>query len=724
MQNHKIRQTFVLIFAAILTLSGCQNNDNNANNSNNSTTQFNERGYSFEANKSSWLRNHLPEQTVAYASIPNLWNTLFDPKADSLHPIQERPEFLKQVAQIKNSAAEKYLKLIPSEQQALVNTLLLHHSGPIELAMLNYSAASLMPNVALATSFDGLTAEQLDQLINQSLQLVSPQLSSEATKENNLTQWQFNVQSITNHIQYDEDSGQLLVLSGLGANKKKLDALWQNKTAATLNKIMQLDKTSDPSGLNLKTWVAVSKLYQLGAAFLPPQQRMAAEKLAVDQMEYIWLGTESARGKSALSMHVLMPEAGWRLFMPRLSSQSSFDVSLAGKPESVFQMALPTIDQIKSATNMMSLNTKNNKTWNEISAKFSQVMGFEAADLLKAYEQKLLMVNDQAGRWMALKIKDQSTHQNMFNKFSSLVDAKAGSQSFAGVEINQMHFSGLLQLFLTQKEAELPKDFEQISQVLGMFKQHSYWVRKGDVIYFAAVPQVLAEKFNSNETQQLSDWLNHNQKVNWDSAILAYGKEIDNLPKDIYHIYLSVIQVLGDMAGTHVDLFQLPTASELKLPKTGRMNMALSSDSEKVSLKLAYEYSVLESLLSSESSMMSLYTVSIMMAYAVPAYRDYTVRAKIGSALAQASMHKIAIAEHALNTGSLQGFDLASIEMIDGIEIDPESGTIMIELNYWDGQLNPDDYVYLIPDFSSQSYVEWRCESNAKIRYLPSMCRH
>ena len=386
-------------------------------------------------------------------------------------------------------------------------------------------------------------------------------------------------------------------------------------------------------------------------------------------------------------------------------------------------MAMPTVDQINEASNMMSLNAKDNKTWNEISAKFSQVMGFEAADLLKAYDQKLLMVNDQAGRWMALKIKDQNIHKNIFNKFSSLVDAKASSQSLAGIEINQMHFSGLLQLFLTQKEADMPKDFEQISQVLGMFKQHSYWVRKGDVIYFAAVPQILAEKFNSNKTQQLSDWLNHNQQVNWDSAILAYGKEIDNLPKDIYHIYLSVIQVLGDMAGTHVDLFQLPTASELNLPRTGRMNMAIHSDSEKVSLKLAYEYSVLESLLSGDSSMMTLYTVSIMMAYAVPAYRDYTVRAKVAEALSASAGTKLAIAEHFISEGSLVNLDTGSLAVLEGIEVEAGSGTIILQLNHWDDQMNHSDYVYLIPEFYENGHIEWRCESNIKASYLPNMCR-
>ena len=732
MQNQNIRQTFVFIFAALITLSGCQNKNSGLSSP---TTQFTERSYSFQANKSSWLRNHLPAQTVAYASIPNVWNLLFDPKADSLHPIQEHPAFIKQVDGIKNAAAKQYLDKIPQKQQALVNTLLLHHSGPIELAMLNYSPAALMPNVAIATSFDGLTAEQLDQLINQSLQQVAPQMQSEATTTGDVTQWELNVQSITSLIQFNQKSGQLLVLGGLGANQKKLDAIIQNQTDPALDKIMDLDRQSDPSGLNLKAWVAVSKLYKLGAAFLQPQQRQAAEFLAVDQMDYVWLGTSSAQGKSALSMHVLMPEAGWRLFMPRLSLPSnspsnggSFDVTLAGKPESVLKVALPTVDQIATAVSAIpEINTANNNllnSWPDFKQKFKDIMGFDVADLLQAYHQEMVMVNDESGRWFALKVKDQGMHQNIVDQFSKLVKTSPSTQSLAGVEINQMHYASMQQLFLLTDAADRPKDFDQISEFMGLFKQHSFWVREGDVIYFAAVPQVLAEKFNSKRGQQLSDWLQNNQRTNWDSAILAFGKEIDHLPQDIYHIYLIVIQMLGDIAGTQVDLFQLPTASELHLPNTGRMNMALSADSEKVSLTLAYEYSMLESLVSGEGSMMSIYTLAILMSYALPAYRDYTVRAKVAKAMAATATLKLSVAEHFVSEGSLANLDTESLAMFEGIKVEAESGTISIQMNHWDDQMSHSDYVYLIPEFHESGHIEWHCESNIKASYLPSMCRY
>lgn len=707
----------VFFFAALITLSGCDNQSKSSHSVNVKTTD-----YRFDAKKSSWLRNHLPAQTLAYVSIPSLWNALFDPKADSLHPIQAHPAFQNQVSQIKNSAVQKYLKLIPKEQQPLVNILAKHQSGPLEMATLNYSPSAMMPVVATATTFNDLPANKLDDFIQSTLKLWAPQIKSQVEHSGDLNKWQFQVQGISNLIQYNEQTGQLLVLSGLGASENKISQIWQNKSDHSLNQIIQLDQQADPSGLNLKAWVAVQKFYDLGAAFLPPQQRAAMEKLAVDQMEYLWFGMESAAGKSALSMHVLMPETGWRLLLPRNSE--SFDVALAGRPESVVQMALPTTDQIKAAVDLLGFSNQENEIWSTISDRFTKVMGFDAADLLNAYNQNLYMVSDQSGRWLALKIKNPSLHNNIFNQFSSVVKSSADSQKLAGVEINQMHFSGLLELFLSQDNSKNSKDIEQISQVLGMFKQHSYWVREGDVIYFAAVPQILAEKFNSKQTQPLSNWLDHNQQVNWDSAILAYGKEIDHLPKDIYHIYLSVIQMLGDVAGTHVDLFQLPTASELNLPNAGRMNMALSSNSEKVSLTLAYEYSVLEGFLNSDSNMMSMYTIAILMAYAVPAYRDYTVRAKVGSALAQASAHKLAVSEHAINTGSLQGIDTTSLPQTQGITVDPESGTIVIQLRHWESQLIRDGQVYLIPQMTEQGYIEWRCESNTKHRYLPRMCQN
>lgn len=85
----------VTITEFIITfLSGCQKD----NQESNTLTIFNTQDFAVE--KSSWLRDHLPQETLAYVSVPNMWNYLFDPKGDSLHKIQKSPAFQNQIQKI------------------------------------------------------------------------------------------------------------------------------------------------------------------------------------------------------------------------------------------------------------------------------------------------------------------------------------------------------------------------------------------------------------------------------------------------------------------------------------------------------------------------------------------------------------------------------------------------------------------------------------------------
>lgn len=237
----------------------------------------------------------------------------------------------------------------------------------------------------------------------------------------------------------------------------------------------------------------------------------------------------------------------------------------------------------------------------------------------------------------------------------------------------------------------------------------------------AKVPQILADLRNHEQPIQLSDWL-AGQGLNWHNTILAYGTEIDDLPRDIYHFYLTLVQSLADLAGTEMDLFALPTARELNLPEKGRLSLSMHSDDKGFSLDIDYEYSLAEHILGSESGMATIGALAILTAYAVPAYRDYTLRAKIIEAMSGTAAIKLVVAKHYMATGHFLGAAENLHNLPANMSLDDATGTITISLEGIDSKLNTGDIMQLTPEING-SAIAWQCTSNINTAWLPGHCR-
>lgn len=701
----------IIAFALFTFLSGCQENSQETK----LLSTFESSDFAVE--RSAWLRDHLPAETLAYFSMPNLWNYLFDPKGDSLHQLHINPTFQKQINAIKLAAEDNYINLIPRNSHPLFKALMNNQTGPIEIAVINYVVGGPMPNVAMASHFENFSHEQMSALLNQLLTQYTPGSEPQISTEKDKQLWQFSFQNMPHFIQYQANTGQFLMLSGPGATQQKINNLWQKPTDPNLNDIVKLDKQRDPSGLNLRMWLAPAAIYPLLAGFIPTEQRQKLELLAINKTQYLWLGTSSNAGKSSLAIHYLMPEAGWRLFLPR--SEHSFDITTAGQPDSVMQMALPTRQQWQTTMNQPMIPDKAKKSLQDISDKLKDVFGFEPGELLDAYEQQFYLVNDQAGRWMALKIKDSALHDKLSQQILDVLQEQPLQNKLAGVNIHHMHFSSIEKLYLGADKSN--NNTADIERYLGLLKEHHYWMQIDDVIYMAKVPQILAELANTDKPAQLHQWL-AGQGLDWHNSILAYGTEIDHMPRDIYYFYLTFVQTLADLAGTEIDLFALPTAQELNLPTKGRLSLSVHSDQQGFSVEIDYEYSLAEHLIRPESGMLTVAVVGILAAYAVPAYRDYSLRAKVMQSLTDTAAIKMAVSEHYIASGGYSGFDKQLNDLPTYISVDDANGMITVYLKTIDDSFDDEDYVQLIPEISDMGIV-WHCQSNIKKAWLPASCR-
>ena len=115
--------------------------------------------------------------------------------------------------------------------------------------------------------------------------------------------------------------------------------------------------------------------------------------------------------------------------------------------------------------------------------------------------------------------------------------------------------------------------------------------------------------------------------------------------------------------------------------------------------------------------------IGILAAVALPAYQDYTIRAKVSELLLAASSARTSVTEAAQNVGGLSGTNSGiSIALSTKISAGTVDANGTIAIMSVPSQFNSQDIkVTLAPSWNGQTVV-WSCEV-APTKYGPSSCR-
>lgn len=119
--------------------------------------------------------------------------------------------------------------------------------------------------------------------------------------------------------------------------------------------------------------------------------------------------------------------------------------------------------------------------------------------------------------------------------------------------------------------------------------------------------------------------------------------------------------------------------------------------------------------------------IGILAAIAIPAYQDYTIRAKISQGLTYGSQYKSKIEEYAVqnqewpqSNEDINISDDISDPNILGIYV--QNGALIIQ--YAGSRPIHGKYLALIPSVNDENYIVWECKSDGiHNKYLPPVCR-
>ena len=119
--------------------------------------------------------------------------------------------------------------------------------------------------------------------------------------------------------------------------------------------------------------------------------------------------------------------------------------------------------------------------------------------------------------------------------------------------------------------------------------------------------------------------------------------------------------------------------------------------------------------------------IGILAAVALPAYQDYTIRAKVSELVLAASGFKTSIAEKAQNDATLTGagttLTVSNTGKVGSGSV-TDNGSVIITGNT--ALVGTVVSVFLIPTYQTDGKLTWACTagSTAQFKYMPAECRH
>ncbi len=688
-----------------------------------------------------WLRERLPEHTVAYLRIPSAWGLLSAPNGRPLDPALASEPHARIVAALREAVRKD--KVLADAGLTPVLTLLLDDlDAPLEVAvidsndMLNPASSTALLSthlkIASVTELNGRLAS-----LENGGQLLKAPLDAEGRGA--LVNGGF--------VKFDAASGRLQALVGMTASPTLLDRLLEQLKQTRSHRLHDVEQQIDHSGQGLFGWVSLKGLAGMVTPQIPDGPAAALQRDLIDKAQSLAFGWGTVDGRGRLQIRLEAP--GARLLSYLAAKQYRADVKTAGKPRWAISLMLPDAERLAAFEGHLAADFGEPaaKEYRDFIALLKQQYGIVPVEWLKWIGPELLSFEDASGRFSALRVNDSQAFYRKLDELGQRFGWRRETLKVGKVEVQHLTIPSMA-ASQTESSTDATDKEAAFLALLVRMNTHLYWVESGAWLVFGEVPQALADRAASTLDTDLGHWLKQSQGYTPENALLGLTAVTRNAQREIYYAYLGGLQMLGDALGARISLADLPSASALKLPVDGAIGLALEATPDRVGFNISYEQTPVEVLMAGDGSALTgLMVAGIVAAIAIPAYEDYTVRAQIASVLAETDPLKQAMADYYAKHNELPksdddlelNFDGDSIRYLAGYGIG--DGAIVLFFGDEAGAAITERTLLLTPYLGADGGLTWVCGSagpppGAKAlveateyatdvpeKYLPGTCR-
>jgi len=666
-----------------------------------------------------WLRTVLPKNAFAYVRIPNLWGLLGVPTGTVFDRAVGSQVYVDAMKSIRSGVLETILPEMGDDITSLWQLLLAHARSPVEIAALIPGDKNApLPEVLLSVELDFDSVDKLNLFLNQAAS-ANPALAV-STPLGTDGRGILSLAGMPAFLKFNPDNGRLVMLAGSGNSSAVLDKQISSLNTVADHRMYKLESELDSGGQGLFAWIDPGSLATM--THTPAGAALGAMALiGAQDMKAVAFGMGSAGGKQRISMVVEMPATGMRNFIPLVNTDAS--VKSAGELSSVIMLGMPQVDDIKRIETQLSMMLPPESMQQYFGAMeaMKQKLGFDVKDILNALGPEMIVLFDDAGSYMAVRVKDATAFDEMIAQLQkrpgiTLEQRIVGDRTYQHIKLPS---------FPDSSSVEEADQSLLLKRILAL-PSHLYWTKEDGYLLISATPQPLIDRYYLKPGMSVSVWLKEQQKLESKNSLLLASGRNQGLPAFMYDLNLQVLLALGDLVERPIDLFAFPTPREAGLPEYGGISFKIDSSETRLAMEFSYDNNLGE-LLFAGGGMAAIATTGILAAIAIPAYQDYTIRARVVEGFSASAQHRFALEEFIIankrlpdttESKSLPG--ISESELVTDWVYDEDSGTISIQLAI--KALGEDNIIHITPQVKD-NIISWVCSGEMKDKYLPKSCR-
>jgi Tfp pilus assembly major pilin PilA len=656
-----------------------------------------------------WLREYLPDNTLFYARIPSLWSSV-SYKEDSFKYALGNKSYTDTVQTIQEASA-KWVDQADQQLKPLLSLLVGQLDGPIEIAAI---AGGMMPQVLVSANLNIEDSTQLQALIDS---LIEAKVVKSEVKKMVDGAGQLMTDVGPTPYRWDSEKKRLDILLNFGgADLKALNLAYSSLSKNLDSPMLANEAQLESSHQGLYLWYNNEKTYPMYKAMIPPNVQQQMNMFGVPDMKSLALSWGVRNEKGRIKLLLEAPTTGMiRSLLP--TNANDLNIATAGEAKFTALLALPSTEQFTKIEQMLMQMSPNSKKYQEFKALMLKNMGFSVEDILNAVGPELTTIFDEAGEYLAVRIRDEVKFATILEKLTAQEGVTLIEKEVEGKQVSYMKIPSLFESLDSKEMKDVPFF---IKDMMTKVSTHLYWQKEGDYLILADLPQVLLDRQMMLKDNNLNTWLADKQKQDLSASTLALSGTLREAPRRLYYTYLNALQLLADLTGAEIDTFSLPSARQLSLADKGTLGLQFDSSEKNIGLELTFESTPADVLLSGQG-MATLAGIGMASAIAIPAYKDYQFKATAMGATFSVDGLKGQVAE----TYAAQG-RYPNQQEIDAyvmpktrdykVIVEEASGKIIISF-----RAKHSKRLEFTPE-ASVNNIKWSCATNLSRSSRPSNC--